>query len=137
MKWKPAPTLRARFTLQHQNAEGRLDDGRQQPLQARIHLQTGGRGDLELPRQGEQRNRRKRILGANPKRSRSIETRAVHAHAHRRSREPDYAGKGGWYKDTVTVSFTANGDPTLADGSSGSGVEPATLTAPETFNTSG
>ena len=63
LKWKPAPTLRARFTLQHQNAKRRLDDGRHQPQQARIHLQTGGRRDLDLPRQGEQRNRRKRLLG--------------------------------------------------------------------------
>ena len=49
----PAPERRKR----------RLDDGRQQPQQARIHLQTGGRRHLELPRQGEQRNRRKRLLG--------------------------------------------------------------------------
>ena len=27
---------------------------------------------------------------------------------------PDYAGKGGWYKDSVTVSFTDNGDPLLS-----------------------
>ena len=53
------------------------------------------------------------------------------------SRPPDYAGEGGWYKDSVTVSFTANGDPALSDGSPGSGVEPASLTAPQTFETSG
>ena len=36
------------------------------------------------------------------------------------------------------MSFTANGDPMLSDGSPGSGVNPAsTLTAPETFDTSG
>ena len=51
------------------------------------------------------------------------------------SRAPDFAGKGGWYKDSVTVSFTANGDPALADGSPGSGVEPSSLPAPsQTFN---
>ena len=53
------------------------------------------------------------------------------------SRAPDYSGKGGWYKDSVTVSFIANGDPALSDGSPGSGVEPASLTAPQTFETSG
>ncbi len=29
---------------------------------------------------------------------------------------------GGWYLNTVTVSFTSNGDPNLADGSTGSNV---------------
>lgn len=52
-------------------------------------------------------------------------------------RAPDYAGDGGWYKDSVTVSFTANGDPALSDGSVGSGVDPSTLSAPQTFTTDG
>ena len=53
------------------------------------------------------------------------------------SRAPDYAGNGGWYKDSTTVSFSDNGDPALADGSHGTGVEPGSVTAPETFTTSG
>ncbi len=52
-------------------------------------------------------------------------------------RAPDYAGGGGWYKDSVTVSFTANGDPLLADGSAGSGVNLATLSGAQTFSTDG
>jgi hypothetical protein len=52
-------------------------------------------------------------------------------------RAPDYAGGGGWYKDSVTVSFTSNGDPTLSDGSPGSGVNPTSLPSPQTFTTSG
>jgi hypothetical protein len=52
-------------------------------------------------------------------------------------RAPDYAGGGGWYKDTVTVSFSDNGDPLLADGSPGSGTNPATLSGPQTFSTDG
>jgi hypothetical protein len=52
-------------------------------------------------------------------------------------RAPDYAGGGGWYKDTVTVSFSDNGDPLLADGSPGTGTNPATLSGPQTFNTDG
>ncbi len=43
------------------------------------------------------------------------------------SRAPDYSGNGGWYKDSVEVSFTASGDPVLPDGSEGSGVDLATL----------
>jgi hypothetical protein len=35
------------------------------------------------------------------------------------------------------VSFADNGDPLLADGSAGSGVDPSSLTAPQTFNTNG
>src|SRR6185437_1434024 len=53
------------------------------------------------------------------------------------SRAPDFAGNGGWYRDSIAVSFTDNGDPVLADGSPGSGVEPSSLTEPETFDTSG
>jgi hypothetical protein len=52
-------------------------------------------------------------------------------------RAPDYAGGGGWYKDSVTVSFSANGDPNLSDGSEGSGVDLSTLSAPQTFSTDG
>jgi hypothetical protein len=53
------------------------------------------------------------------------------------SRVPDYSGGGGWYKDSVEVAFTENGDPALSDGSSGSGVNLATLPSPQTFDTSG
>jgi hypothetical protein len=52
-------------------------------------------------------------------------------------RPVDFAGNGGWYKDTVTVSFSSNGDPLLSDGSAGSGVNLATLSAPQTFNSDG
>jgi hypothetical protein len=52
-------------------------------------------------------------------------------------RAPDFAGNGGWYKDSVTVSFSASGDPALSDGSAGSGVNPATVPAPQTFTTDG
>jgi lysophospholipase L1-like esterase len=52
-------------------------------------------------------------------------------------RAVDYAGGGGWYKDTVGVSFTDNGDPTLADGSAGSGVDPTSIPPPQTFNSDG
>jgi hypothetical protein len=52
-------------------------------------------------------------------------------------RAPDYAGGGGWYKDTVKVSFSDNGDPLLSDGSAGSGVDLGTLSGPQTFTTDG
>jgi lysophospholipase L1-like esterase len=52
-------------------------------------------------------------------------------------RLPDYSGGGGWFKDTVTVSFTANGDPALQDGSAGTGVDASSLSAPVTKSASG
>jgi hypothetical protein len=52
-------------------------------------------------------------------------------------RSPDYSGAGGWYKDSVAVSFTDNGDPALADGSAGSGVDASSLSSPQTFSTDG
>ena len=52
-------------------------------------------------------------------------------------RAPDYAGGGGWYKDTVGVSFTDNGDPVLADSSPGSGVDPSSIPSPQTFASDG
>jgi hypothetical protein len=52
-------------------------------------------------------------------------------------RAPDYAGGSGWDKDSVTVSFTENGDPLLPDGSAGSGVNPASIPAAQTLDTSG
>src|SRR5450759_482092 len=52
-------------------------------------------------------------------------------------RAPDYAGGGGWYKDSVTLTAAGNGDPLLADGSPGSGVDPASVPGPVTYATSG
>jgi hypothetical protein len=52
-------------------------------------------------------------------------------------RAPDHVPTTGtsWYRDTVTVTTTGNGDPALADSSPGSGV--ASVTAPATYSTSG
>jgi lysophospholipase L1-like esterase len=52
-------------------------------------------------------------------------------------RLPDYSGDGGWFKDSVTVSFAENGDPALQDGSAGTGVEASTIPAAVTKTTSG
>lgn len=50
-------------------------------------------------------------------------------------RAPEYSGSGTWWKDTVTVSFTGNGDPALPDTSAGSGVD--SVTGPQTYTTTG
>jgi hypothetical protein len=66
-----------------------------------------------------------------------VDQTAPNAPSANADRAPDYAGGGGWYANSVTVSFTDNGDPALADGSSGSGVNGATLSSPQTFSTDG
>lgn len=58
---------------------------------------------------------------------------APSASADRPVDEPVY----GWYRDAVTVAFAGNGDPLLADGSAGSGVDPASVPASQTFDRSG
>jgi lysophospholipase L1-like esterase len=52
-------------------------------------------------------------------------------------RAPDYEGDGGWYKDSVTVTFSDDGDPLLGDGSPGSGVDPGSVPSPQVFDTDG
>lgn len=52
-------------------------------------------------------------------------------------RAPDYAGGGGWYRDSVTASFADNGDPALQDGSAGTGVDAGSVPAAVTESTSG
>ena len=43
----------------------------------------------------------------------------------------------GWFKSSVTVNTVQNGDPTLPDGSAGSGINAALTTAPQTKNVTG
>lgn len=53
--------------------------------------------------------------------------------------DPDYTDSNGngWWKGSVTVGFTANGDPNLVDGTVGSGVADQTLSSDQTFSTTG
>jgi hypothetical protein len=138
LHWKPAPTLRATFTLEHENAQGgwsAVASG----LTRREYAFTSGSPEAEgtwIYRVSERNE-----SGENgPSASSSaikVDRTPANTPSASATRAPDYAGAGGWYKDSVAVSFTANGDPTLADGSSPSGVEPASLGAPQTFATSG
>lgn len=50
---------------------------------------------------------------------------------------PEYTDGAGvnWWKSSVTVSFNDNGDPALADGSAGSGVD--STTEPRTYSSTG
>jgi hypothetical protein len=139
LRWKPAPTLRARFTLQHQNAKGgwsTVATG----LSSREYTFTSGSREAE----GTWNYRVKESNETAPESGYSAESEPIkvdrtppNTPTATPSRAPDYADGGGWYKDSIAVSFSANGDPTLADTSSPSGVDATTLTGPQTFNTSG
>src|SRR4029450_10352505 len=52
---------------------------------------------------------------------------------------PAYTDGSGnkWWKDTVTVTFAANGDPNLNDGSAGSGADASTLSGPFAHSVTG
>ena len=138
LRWKPAPTLRARFTLQHQNAQGgwsTVATG----LSKREYAFTAGSPEAEgtwTYRVSESNETAGSGYSEESAPVKVDQTAPVTPTASA-DRAPDYAGKGGWYKNTVTVTFTANGDPVLADGSPGSGIEPASLTPPQTFTESG
>ena len=90
---------------------------------------------MDVSRDRVQRKRRKRTVGLPPKVK--VDKSAPSAPSANADRAPDYAGGGGWYTNTVTVSFSDNGDPLLSDGSSGSGVDLGTLSSPQTFTTDG
>ena len=138
LRWKPAPTLRARFTLQHQNALGgwsTIATG----LSKREYTFTAGSPEAEgtwTYRVSESNETGESGYSAESEPIK-VDKTPPHAPSASASRAPDYAGKGGWFKNSVTVSFSANGDPVLADGSPGSGVNEAMLSAPQTFETSG
>jgi len=138
LRWKPAPTLRARFTLQHQNAAGgwsTIATG----LSKREYTFAAGNPEAEgtwTYRVSESNETGESGYSGESEAIKVDKTPPTTPTA-TASRAPDYTGKAGWYKNSVTISFTANGDPVLADGSAGSGVEPASLSAPQTFETSG
>ena len=67
----------------------------------------------------------------------NIDLTAPNAPSATPDRAPDYAGGGGWYGDEVVVTFAGAGDPELADGDDGSGVDPATVPADAVFDSSG
>lgn len=67
-----------------------------------------------------------------------VDKRAPNAPTAAATRGADYTEAGKqWWRGSVMVGFTPNGDPDLADKSPGSGVNSSTLSAAETFNTTG
>jgi acyl-homoserine-lactone acylase len=128
------------YTLQHRNAAGEWTDLATGLKETRY--QFGGRvgegeGTWTYRVQGS-------VSGVGPVTEWSpasepvkVDKSSPNAPSGNADRAPDYAGGGGWYKDSVTVSFSDNGDAPLSDGSAGSGVDLSTLPGAQTFNTDG
>jgi len=127
------------YTLQHRNASGAWTNVAS-GIAARTYQFTGS---------GEEEGTwTYRVQGTNPSLGLTTEWSAAsepvkvdqtapNAPSANADRAPDYAGGGGWYANSVTVSFSDNGDPLLSDGSAGSGVDLGTLSGSQTFTTDG
>jgi hypothetical protein len=138
LRWKPAPTLRARFTLQHQDAKGGWSTVASGLTHGEHSFTSGSpEGEGTWTYRVIESNETGESAPSSASAEIKVDRTPPNAPTASADRPPDYSGGGGWYRDSVTVSFTGNGDPTLADGSLPSGVDPATLTAPQSFTTSG
>jgi hypothetical protein len=138
LAWQASSTAGVTYTLQHENAEGGWSDVAT-GLTGAEYAFTAGSPEGE----GTWTYRAIAVAGTTPS-SPSVESEPIKVDetppnppSPSADRGPDYAGGGGWYKDSVTVSFTGNGDPPLPDASPGSGVNPTTLPPASTFNTDG
>jgi hypothetical protein len=139
LSWTPSSSVgTATFTLQHQNAEGGWSDVVSGLTSPEFTFGPGnpeGEGTWSY-----------RVIESDegaagepsaPSAAVVVDETAPNPPLASAGRAPDFAGDGGWYRDSVAVSFTAAGDPALADGSAGSGVAPASLSVPQTFDTDG
>jgi|GEM_PF-1753011 len=139
LRWKPAGTLRARFRLQHQNAQKGGWSTVASGLSKREYTFTAGSPEAEGT--WTYRVNEENETGQSGYSTESEPVKVDHsppnAPTASATRAPEYAGGGGWYKNNVEVAFTANGDPLLSDGSAGSGVNLATLSGAQSFSTSG
>ncbi|HTA36366.1 MAG TPA: hypothetical protein VK761_06590, partial [Solirubrobacteraceae bacterium] len=139
LSWEASPTLPGlTYTLQHENASGVWSTVASGLTSAEYAFTSGapegeGTWSYRVIANGEGGE----SAPSSASSSVVVDETAPNAPTASADRAPDFAGDGGWYKDSVTVSFTANGDPLLSDGSQGSGVNPATVPAPATFDTDG
>ena len=138
LSWEGSAGTGVTYTLQHENAAG----GWSTVASALSSPEyTFGAGNPEGEGSWTYRVSAEDAGGESASSSASAEVKvdetAPQAPSVAADRAPDYAGNGGWYKDSVTVSFGAGGDPLLSDGSAGSGVDPASVPAAQVFNTDG
>ena len=139
LSWSPSEAATAlSYTLEHKNASGGwsvVASGLAGPEYAFTEGSPEGEGTWEY-----------RVTASNegpasdPSESSApvvVDETAPNPPSPSADRLPDFAGAGGWYANTVTVSFAGNGDPALSDGSPGSGVNPGSVPGPQVFNTDG
>ena len=125
------------YTLQHHNAATRTWSTVASGIEALSYEFTGagrGRRHVGVPRRRARTQRNSLTTEYSPESDPiMVDKTPPLAPTASADRAPDYAGGGGWYKDSVNVSFSSNGDPALSDGSPGSGVNPASIPASQTF----
>jgi acyl-homoserine-lactone acylase len=127
------------YTLQHRNAVGEWTNVAT-GLEARSYQFTGageGEGTWTYRVQGSAPSLELTTEWSPASEPIKVDKTVPNAPSANPDRAPDYAGGGGWYANSVTVSFSDNGDPLLSDASAGSGVDLGTLSGPQTFNTDG
>jgi hypothetical protein len=125
------------FTLQHKNASGGWETVASGLTNSEYSFSSGseeaeGSWSYRVKASGETESEYSRASGEV-----KVDRSAPPAPSADASRAPDYTGGGGWYKDSVEVSFSSNGPGALPDGSQGAALEPSSLTDPQTFDTSG
>jgi len=138
LTWDASDTPGATYTLQHENAEGGWSDvatGLASPEYSFTAGSAEGEGTWTYRAIAEGAGGESAASEASS--PIKVDQTPPPAPSVSADRGPDFAGNGGWYKDSVTVAFAANSDPLLGDGSAGSGADPATIPAPQTFASDG
>ncbi len=139
LAWEPSKSVGTpTYTLQHENASGGWSDvasGLTSPGYA--FTSAGPEGEGTWSYRVIESDEGAESEPSPPSEEVKVDESAPSAPSASADRAPDYAPDGGWYKDSLTVSFSANADPQLSDGSPGSGVDLATLSSPQTFTTDG
>ncbi len=139
LAWEPTQTAaEPSYTLQHKNSSGgwsTVASGLSSPEYAFTSGSPESEGTWTY--RAVETNEGGESEPSSPSSEVKVDETPPNAPTATAARPPDYAGKGGWYKDSVEVSFSANGDPNLSDGSLGSGVNPASVPATQTFATNG
>jgi hypothetical protein len=139
LAWAPSQAATApSYTLQHKNAGGSWSAVASGLTSAEYAFTAGspegeGSWNYRVTESNESSEGEPSAASAEVK----VDKSAPSAPSASADRTPDYAGDGGWFKDTVTVTFSDNGDPLLSDGSAGSGVDLASMSGPQTLNTDG
>ncbi len=139
LAWEPTQAATApSYTLQHKNAAGgwsTVASGLMSPEYSFTAASPEGEGTWTY--RVTESNESAESEPSAPSAEVKVDETAPNAPIVTADRAPDYAGGGGWYRDSVEVSFSSNGDPALSDGSPGSGVNPASVPAAVVFDTSG